>query len=104
MFYAAGGGSEVGACVLEEEVVGIRIVYLVASALGAGIDAQEGDMRAEVAVDAAGALFDVGTGALADEIGGVVVLFGHDEGVLELSWVGARIVAVHGLDGVGGEG
>ena len=103
----AGGGGELGAGPLEDEVVGGGVVDLVAGSLGTRVDADEGDAGAEAEVEGAAELGDVGAGDVAkDEVGGGV-WFVEGEDVFELGGVGAWAVgalAVRGLGRVGGEG
>lgn len=78
-----------------------------AGSLRAGVDAEEGDARAEAHVDGAAAFFDVGPGVATEDETGFGIWFFEDERVFKLDWVGACAVgalAVRGLGSVGGEG
>ena len=100
------GGGDLPLEPVEDEVVGVVVVDLVAGALGAGVDADEGDALAQAHVQVATPLLDVGAGPLADDPAVVLGLVLEDVGVLELAGVGAggAVDGLHGLGRVGGVG
>lgn len=107
MLDGGGGGGEFVPGAGEDRGVGFGVVDLVASALGAGVDAEEGDAGAKAQVEGVAGLFDVGPGLAAEDEAGVRVGGFVDEDVAELGGIDAGAVAalgVRGLRRVGREG
>lgn len=93
------GGGDLSRRVVEDEIIGLRIVDLVACALRASVDAQERHTCAELTVDAPASLLDIRSRAPTDDVAGIFAVGRHDIGVPQLDGVCGRAVSVTGIGG-----